>query len=286
MLDIDKILDSLEEIKQSLILMKKQSISESIDFDELKLLLHSDIWPQAIPSELICDTTSEEDKINRANGILNIIIQQSLKDKKFLDFGCGEGHIVKESIGQNTTLSVGYDINQQGTLEWEGVDDKFLLTTNFDRVMDKGPFDIILLYDVLDHCENPVETLKQIKTVCKKDTTIYVRCHPWCSRHGGHLYNQINKAWVHLIFTKDELEKMGYKVEKINKTLFPIATYTNYFKISEFSVVGEPDIQRTNIEDFFKQNELVVKRLATIFGKPKFPEFQMSQDFLDFVIKP
>ena len=51
-------------------------------------------WPAAVPQEMICETT-EEAKLERARLILEDYFNSEsyLKNIKFLDFGCGEGHL-------------------------------------------------------------------------------------------------------------------------------------------------------------------------------------------------
>jgi hypothetical protein len=40
---------------------------------------------------------------------------------------------------------------------------------------------------------------------------IYVRCHPFTSRHATHLYQQCNKAFLHLLTTEEERSELGLK---------------------------------------------------------------------------
>jgi len=56
---------------------------------ELVNLLNSKAWPHAVDPALICDISSEQDKEDRAEGILDLIIDIHLENLKFLDFGCG-----------------------------------------------------------------------------------------------------------------------------------------------------------------------------------------------------
>ena len=51
------------------------------NFEDLKILLESDEWPEAVSNFLICNET-EEDKEDRARGILNLL-SIDLKGKKF-----------------------------------------------------------------------------------------------------------------------------------------------------------------------------------------------------------
>jgi len=252
------------------------------DFEELKSLL--DTWPVAVPGSLICDAQSKEQKGLRASEIVTYLLPP-LREKKFLDFGCGEGHMAKEA-GMSASYSVGYDIKapKDGDFEWEKEEDNTLLTTDPDKIEDK--FDVVLVYDVLDHVRGNVEpVIRQIVRFCRPGGLIFFRCHPWCGRHGGHLYQQINKAFVHMIFTDDELESMGYEVPHVRKVCFPLATYRNWlrkggFKLADFSIFT---VDKKQPEDFFRQ-DVISKRLEKVIKKGPFPEHQMSQSFVDFSI--
>ena len=239
----------------------------------LELLDGSD-WPEAAPQFLICED-SENDKMERAEGILDYI-GDKLEGKKILDFGCGEGHVALKAA-ETAELAIGYDIVQPSKTGT----DKCLLTSDFDKVKEKGPFDLIILYDVLDHCKDSVVALNQVKSVSGPKTKVFVRCHSWMSRHGAHLYKQLNKAWVHLIFTEEELAKMGVKMEFVQKYYFPINTQNKWFADSGFKVVSS-DIIKCAIEPFFRKPEI-----ASILGinfQGNFPEWQLSQVFNDYVL--
>ena len=122
----DKILEMLDQITlvekdalPTLIDSIKQELDE--EFQELKRLLNSEEWPEAVLSFQICDEKSEEEKMDRAEGLVDILIDDSLKDKKFLDFGCGEGHMAKYASTQETKISVGYDVakSENSKYTWE-----------------------------------------------------------------------------------------------------------------------------------------------------------------------
>jgi len=261
--------------------------SEDNDFSQLQDLLKSDKWPEAVLEFQIADDTSEEDKTDRAEGIIDILIEESLEGKRFLDFGCGEGHSVKYSSEENASVSVGYDIKSTGKLPWEQ-DGKFLLTTEFEKVLDKGPFDIVLIYDVLDHAEDPMDVLLKASSVLSPTGTIYLRCHPFSSRHGGHCYRKLNKAFVHLVFSEEELSSLGCELEFNNKTLFPLGKYASYFERVRLRV-EKTDIEEQQVESFFRENYLVRERILKLFDKKEWqdgcPVFQMSQCFVDYVLK-
>jgi len=256
-------------------------------------ILESGSWPDAIPSSLICDESLEDDKINRADGILDLMVEESIQESNFLDMGCGEGHMAMQArLSNYANIAVGYDIKQKGDLPWEKDNNGWMLTSDFSKVSEKGPFDVVLIYDVLDHLEldTPEAFFSKIKSVLKPKGTIYVRCHPWCSRHGSHLYQQKNKAFIHLAFTQNELEEMGLEIPKSIKIIHPLGDYRKYFKNSKLEIIHE-DITRTPVESFFKNFPEIKKRIVNNWKHSKdpttqkFPQYQMEQSFVDYVLK-
>lgn len=263
----------------------------SEEFLELRNLLVSSEWPESVLEFQIVDENSEQEKMDRAEGVIDILIQEDLKNKKFLDFGCGEGHMTKYAASQCLT-SIGYDIEKSSNQNfiWGEKQDNFLLTTDFEKIKENGPYDIILIYDVIDHSENPVDVLKQASSVLSDGGKIYLRCHPWCSRHGGHLYRQINKAFVHLVFTDDEIEQLGHKVDKSIKTkvCYPILNYKKLIELSELKqTTKDPELERQNVEDFFEKNEMIsnrIKKIVPVNEGKEFPKFQLSICFADYIL--
>lgn len=254
------------------------------EFTELRMLLNSNEWPEAVNKELICDINSEEDKFDRANGILNLLELNDLSNLSFLDFGCGEGHIV---INCNAKLAIGYDIDKiNSKLTWENLENNKLLTTDFNKIKEFTPFDKILLYDVLDHVDNPIEILNQAKDLLIENGKITVRCHPFCGRHGGHLYQQTNKAFVHLIFSEEEMQKLGYDLINTQHIIYPLKTYEDYFNKVKLKIEYN-FVERVNVEEFFNKNQLVKNRLMKHWNRKidgEFPRFQMEQCFIDYVL--
>ncbi len=289
--NIDQAIQHLDEIKNYLLTLKGLPQEASKQFDILSALLESQEWPNAVPENLICDINDEAELVERAEGIADLMIEQSFVDAKFLDFGCGTGHVAMYAATQKTKVSVGYDIAKTGNLAWEQKGN-CLLTTQYDKVLKNAPYDIIIVYDVLDHItgEDISSAVKKLKELSDVDTRLYIRCHPWCSRHGGHYYLQKNKAFIHLVFNDDELKKLGLTLTPTEKVIYPMKSYHAMWGNAGFHIIHE-DTSRSTIEEFFHTNPLVRQRIKTLWAKSEdeaarnWPQFQLEQSFLDYVLR-
>lgn len=284
----DLINDLIVSLDESLLTKQESELENDSEFGLLRGLLESNEWPEAVSSNQIADESSESDKRERAAGISEILLPPVL-GKKFLDFGCGEGYLAKHA-SEEASFSVGYDIvrSQSSELDWENRAEKLLLTTNFDKVKAEGPYDIVLIYDVLDHShESPEEVLLKAKSLLSQDGKIYLRCHPWTGRHGGHAYRKINKAFVHLVFNDQELSELGVVLDHNRKVLRPINTYNKAIEDAGLKR-SEPEVDTQEVESFFEANPLVRNRILKSLGLTSWtadtPAFQMSQCFLDYVL--
>jgi 2-polyprenyl-3-methyl-5-hydroxy-6-metoxy-1,4-benzoquinol methylase len=299
---IDQLVKVLAEFKQNLktedAVVKTESMavevkaqsqnSESLDdFESLKMALLSDKWPEAVNPNLICQPDNEDDKLERGRGIVELMIEEDLKGLKVLDFGCGEGQCAYVASEYSPSSVVGYDVKEFEA--WKKYQkDGLAYTTNFQDVLAKGPFDVIILFDVIDHVkgEEPTSVLSKARSALSENGKIYMRCHPFISKHGTHLYHDLNKAYAHLVFTKEELEKIipvsKYKEESIGITR-PILSYNKFIEDANLQIITRRDIT-SKVEPFFKIpkiSERIMK--ATKFSE--LPEFQMGMDFLDYVLK-
>ncbi len=287
-MEVEKIIKKLEE---ALALLKAQSPEQinsevssedqAVVFEELKKLLNSDAWPQAAPDFLICEET-EKDKLERADGIISYL-GIDFKDKKFLDFGCGEGHVAQKVAELNAIKSVGYDINSSGPLSWEQDSEKFLLTTDLEKVKANGPYDYVLFYDVLDHCDDPSALLSIVYDLITDKSKVFVRCHPVCARHSTHQYRKLNKAFIQLVFTDEEIKQLGLESDIKQKTYFPVADNNKWFQKAKFKVVSHDSV-KSQVEDFFRSNKLVHSRIMRNPYNKHFPEHQMQQIFNDYIL--
>jgi 2-polyprenyl-3-methyl-5-hydroxy-6-metoxy-1,4-benzoquinol methylase len=250
----------------------------------IKEKLNDKEWPQAI--DISCVPHNEADETKRADNIIDLIVTEFLKDLKFLDYGCGKGYVAHAASKRGASLSVGYDLK----VNWGNFQDtsKLLLNGDYQDVLKHAPYDVVLLYDVLDHYKgNPLEALHRIKDILSPRGRVYIRNHPWCSRHGTHLYEQINKAFLHLILDEVELARIGgYASEHTIKLTRPVDTYREWFHKAGFSIKNE--IILTNpVEPFFTSfDNAIIKEKVTKHWDGEDPTRYMSLQFVDYLLEP
>lgn len=262
--------------------LRKYGLPEANEYErklsEIREMIDGD-WPQAVDPAAVCLT--EDQQRTRAENILLLIISEYIKDQKFLDFGCGkEGYVVWAGQTQGAKLSVGYDVDLK-PMQKENV----LLTGDLAEVKKHAPYDIILLHDVLDHIVlvDPITALKQVRSLCDHNTRVYVRNHPWSSRHGGHLYTQTNKAYLHLVLDDIELTRLGgWTCEPNVKVTKPMETYRYWFQESGFAINSETAI-KTNVEPFFLRPSHLKDRLLANWGDINEMTANMEIEFVEYV---
>lgn len=253
------------------------------DFATLKSVLGTIRWPEAVNPSLVCNPNSDNDKAERGYGVIELLVQESVKGKRFLDYGCGEGHCAKAAQRMGAAYSVGFDIKTSE--QWNSNSTKF--TSSLDELKQMEPFDIILLFDVIDHLtqDDPTTILKNAASLLAPQGKIYMRCHPWVSRHGSHLYHQLNKAYAHLVFTPAELKELvpdpAFKEPNLN-VVYPIKTYDTFVSNAGLEVVSRDNIVE-RVEPFFKAPK-IAERITRNTSSAYMPEYQMTIQFVDYVL--
>lgn len=272
-----KIMELLTYINNSSMDIKALNTSIDNNFNILDMV-KSNMWPAAVNENLIIDRNNEEEKQERAQVIIELFLEESLENKKFLDYGCGEGHVV-EAASKLSTYAVGYDIKSFS--KWNEIN----CISDWNKIVENGPYDVILLFDVLDHLinESPIEALNKIKSITSKNGSVYVRFHPITSRCATHSYHKLNKAFVHLVLNHDQLMQLLPNEEDYipnNGSSRPLKSYEEYIRESGFIIESRNEITEKP-EEFFK-NPNIANIIQNKTGFNEFPEFQMSLNFVDY----
>lgn len=263
----------------------KFAVSSSLPASELGPVpdINDDNWPVAIQDHLIVASDADDaEKQFRALQVVGVL-GLSFKDTTTLDFGCGEGHVAKE-IATQATKVVGFDIkSNDGWKSKSG--NNLILTTDNSELEKNAPYDRVILYDVLDHLEgdNPLEVLNKLVPLMAPGAKMFCRCHPWTSRHGSHLYEKINKAYVHLALTPDELVQAGFVADYNLKLIKPMAAYNNWFDLAGLRV-EERKVTQDPVPEFF--NDAILERIIKVTWMGRIEPDQalkiMSNQFCDY----
>ena len=282
-------LDHIKIFLQSLLEEENKNIPEGKDhlaeITELRMLSKTKDWPEALQEDLICED-KESDKLLRAEDVLQNLILTSIEGKSILDFGCGEGHVPFLASKNGIKKVVGYDIKDQ---DWNHFEKKenFILTSDWDFVVENGPYDIILVNDVLDHTKDPFKELIRIRNVkAPQIGKIFLRLHPWTSRHGTHLYRQLNKAYLHLVFTTEELYSMGFEGIPTLEFTNPLQEYKKIINDIGLTIVSE-NIIKQPIEIFFTHKKEILRRIKSRWKENidnSFPRDILEIQFIDFTL--
>ncbi len=259
-----------------------QSNTYERDLKELRDSIESTEWPVAVDAAEICYT--DEAIEERADSILDLEIGERLDGKRFLDYGCGTGHTIRSAENRKVAVSVGFDVNPT----------KFSptipnLTNSFETVQQKGPYDVILMHDVLDHIVviDPIEALKQAVSVLAPGGRIYIKNHPWCCRHGGHLYQKKNKAFLHLVLEETELVRFGGIASDCANHLKipqPIETYEHWFSQAGLRIVDR-QVQKQPVEPFFLKESVHLERLRKIWPDQSKMAEAMAVNFVQYTLE-
>lgn len=185
-------------------------------------------WPVAVNSTLIVSPDDFIKKQIRAIQI-NSLIAVDMTQKNVLDIGCGDGLVVNE-ISSKAKNSIGFDVIKNP--HWNYItsskdNDKLKFTDLKSVVEDHKPYDFIIMFDMLDHLlgSDPYEFMAWVRELLHDNGQIFIRFHPWTAKHGGHLYEQCNKAYVHLALTPDETAGLHLKTSPNLKVVRPLAFY-------------------------------------------------------------
>jgi 2-polyprenyl-3-methyl-5-hydroxy-6-metoxy-1,4-benzoquinol methylase len=276
--EIQKLKDEIQKIKEHLIHHQVFSDDYNEQFQKFKDVLESDEWPTAVDPAYLCD--NEQKTTSRAIGILEMFVIEPVKNKRVLDFGCGNGHVAIECLKREAKV-IGYDSDLS---KCQFQNDIF--TDDFNSVIKNGPYDIVILYDVLDHSTSmsPRELLLNISKVLSLNGKVYVRNHPWCSRHGSHFYLQKNKAFLHLALDEIELARIGIVQEPVLRVYKPEEEYQKWIQGSGLKVVAESKVL-CDIEPLFLTPSPLHHRIISHWNDFNEMNINMSIEFMDYVLE-
>jgi SAM-dependent methyltransferase len=186
---------------------------------------------------------------------------------------------------EGAAVAVGYDPTPRwGEIERAGL----VLTDSWADVTAQRPYQTVFLYDVLDHADDPVGLLRQTAEVLAPGGTILIRFHPWCGRHGGHLYRAANKAYLHL-FLSDAAGRALDDDFPCQKVIQPLKTYRRWVEQAGLRML-KPEVPQIDAPEpfFLAQREAIARHWVGCdheqYATGTFPTQPLSISFLDCVV--
>lgn len=191
--------------------------------------------------------------------------KKRLKDKVVLDIGCGFGSLssllydkgakVYATEVDSKKLSFAKKKLEKTSIKFYEVSDE---TLPFEDNM----FDVVMLFDVIEHVADPSKMLSEVLRVTKKRGLIYVEFTPFYSVTGHHLYDY-TKLPIHLLaegriknliysedvesFTsKDEYWELYQSLNKLKISTFQ-KMMRDTDKLEEKFIIKYPDVFTINL---------------------------------------
>jgi len=136
----------------------------------------------------------------------------SLINKQTLDVGCGYGALSSVLLEKGAQVWA-TEINNNKLRFAQG---KLTGKKYFNSVLVKNEilpyddcfFDIVFIFDVIEHVKNPAKTIQEVSRVLKSGGHLYVEFTPYYSITGHHLYD-FAKWPIHLL-PKEKIKKIVF----------------------------------------------------------------------------
>ncbi len=181
------------------------------------------------------------------------------KEGRALEIGCGAGTFIRSLKSYIPSLNCyGGDIDEDSIKLAETYDDNVLYAVfNGEKLPYKdGVFDVILLFDIIEHVENPYKLLDEIMRVSKQGSTvhIYVPCekepftihwllwkirlgHDLKKKHAGHIQRFSQKEFINKIKEKTfEIKKIEYSTYLLAQMVDILYYISHEFKLFKKSL--------------------------------------------------
>lgn len=188
---------------------------------------------------------NEEKKIflNNNKSLLKII--KSLRYKNLCDVGCGPGFLLS-SIKNKKLFGIENDQSAINTASKYAKIYKINLNKKF-KIKEK--FDVVVCYHVIEHIKNPIEFLKNLKMILKKNGYLIIGTPDFDSamaRRYKNKYRLLHDKTHISLFSLDSISRLlrdsGFKIKLIDFPYFETKYFNkkNLFKVLSAKKVSPP----------------------------------------------
>jgi ubiquinone/menaquinone biosynthesis C-methylase UbiE len=172
----------------------------------------------------------------------------NVKGKKVLDVGCGAEAPLSYYLSEKKAKVWGGEISK----EFVKTAKKFAPNANISLFFAEAlpfkdeTFDIVYLWDILEHVKNPFKAVKEAKRVCKKGGLIFIEFSPyWAYPTGHHLYmlgfprGFLPFQWLPLSWTKKIVLNSKLIIKDKPASLFRQFQLLNKLSVNKFKKIIE-----------------------------------------------
>lgn len=184
----------------------------------------------------------------------------NVRGKKVLDVGCGAKAALACYLSENGAIVEGGDINDEIIKTAKIFAPKANISLFFAEALpfaDKT-FDIIYLWDILEHVKSPRAAIKEAKRVCKKDGLIFIEFSPYLAYPTGHhLYRLgfpkgfLPFQFIPLAWTKKIVLSSNPKIRETPEIIFQQFISLNKLNIKKFKLLAQAENLKTKKEFYF-----------------------------------
>ena len=165
----------------------------------------------------------DPDPLGRARRVYGRQFTDALKDRVFLDIGCGLGEQVVGAAQAGATLAAGVDtvdVNlrmAQTLAESRGVADKVRFTTDTVPTFGTDWADVALSQNSFEHFDEPELILAHAYRALKPGGKFFVTFGPsWWHPFGVHHMFMIKLPWAHCVFSEKTILRVRQLYRRIN----------------------------------------------------------------------
>ncbi len=126
--------------------------------------------------DYVYDDDSNESNLNFYYRRLKQIIEQRVAQGKMLDVGCNRGQFL--DVMDSKWERHGTELTARWVqLGRERYGNNIFQGPLADYKLEGKPFDVVTLLDVLDHCPKPIDDLKRVNRLLRKDGLVVIKVH-------------------------------------------------------------------------------------------------------------
>lgn len=195
-------------------------------------------------------------------GIRRIDKVIDLKNKIVLDVGCGNGALSSLLLDKGAIVyGTETDLNklEVANKTVNNSNAQFLHVKDEQLPFKNNYFDLVILFDVIEHVNDPVKMMQECKRVLKPSGLLYVEFTPYYSITGHHLYDYAK--WPIHILPKNVIKKIVYS-KKI-KSFMPPKYYWDLFK--SLNKLRVTIFQKMAASEFSKLDERFIIKYPEVF---------------------